>query len=166
MFLLRNSKCLVFESNQIIRKRFFKASLVSYKSDISTTDVDNYDSNPTFVDTLGNKYTPPNISKYVTKKYYPDNLPRSLKKEIDEYLVSYRMVNNPDWRNLTPLEQRKLYFLEYGNIGIRDPSAKMTKEAYIYKLIFQILLIITIITAASQLYKDKKHAKEHDNNIQ
>lgn len=166
MFVSRNTKYLLSQSNQIIKKSFFKTSFLAYKDEISQTVLDECDMSPTFVDTLGNKYTPPNIAKYVTKEYYPDNLPRSLKKEIDEYLVSYRMVNNRDWRNLTPLEQQKLYFLEYGMIGIRDPSAKMTKEAYIYKLIFQILLVITIITAASQLYKDKKYLKEHDENIQ
>ncbi|XBW35356.1 hypothetical protein QEN19_000921 [Hanseniaspora menglaensis] len=115
---------------------------------------------PTFIDNIGNQYIPPNIEKYVTKEYYPENLPKSLKKEIDEYLLNFRMINNKDWKNLTLLEQQKLYFLEYGKIGIRDPEHKMTKEAYIYKLIFQVLLVLTILTAFTQLYKDKNYLKK------
>lgn len=151
MFLKNYSKPLLSlgKNNILINKRLFNCS--SLKRQTSKT--------PTFIDDLGNKYTPPNIEKYVTKEYYPDNLPKSFKKEIDDYLLNFRMINNRDWKNLTLLEKQKLYFLEYGKIGIRDPESKMTKEAYIYKLIFQVLLTVTILTAFSQLYKDKNYLK-------
>ncbi|KAL6934843.1 hypothetical protein ACO0R3_000807 [Hanseniaspora guilliermondii] len=116
-------------------------------------------------DAFGNKYIPPDIKTFVTKEYYPDKLPRSLKKEIDEYLINYRMIQNKDWKNLTDLEKQKLYFIEYGDIGARNKDNTFSKESYIYKLIFQILLGFACLITVSQVIVDKRYLKKLQNKI-
>ena len=135
----------------------------NFKLKYSTNTTNKQNPDIVIEDAFNNRYTPPDIKTFVTKEYYPDKLPRSLKKEINEYLINYRMIKNKDWRNLTDLEKQKLYFIEYGDIGVRDKDNTFSKESYIYKLIFQILLGFACVVAVSQIIVDKRYLKKLQN---
>ena len=152
--MIRQLSLLKHSKNLVNKNLILKYS--SNAANKSSSDI-------TFEDEFNNKYTPPDIKTFVTKEYYPDKLPRSLKKEINEYLINYRMIQNKDWKNLTVLEKQKLYFIEYGDIGARDKENTFSKESYIYKLIFQILLGFACLVTVSQVIVDKKYLKKLQN---